>query len=71
MFGIGVEEQSALVVRGNHVSVLGNSHVHLFLKSNAGRTITWHEMAPGDSAQLVQDIPDTIAIAREELQLRR
>lgn len=71
MFGIGVEEQAALVVRGSHVQVLGNSHVHLFLKSNAGRTITWHEMAPGDSAQLVQDIPDTIAIAREELQLRR
>lgn len=71
MFGIGVEERAALVIRGNHVQILGNSNVHLFLKSNAGRTITWHEMAPGDSAQLVQDVPDTIAIAREELQIRR
>lgn len=71
MIGIGVEESAALVVRGNHLSVLGKSNVHLFLKSNAGRTITWHELSPNESAQLVQDIPYTIAIAREELQLRR
>jgi cyanophycinase len=71
MIGIGVEEQAALVIRGNQVKVMGNSSVHLFLKSNAGRTITWHEMAPGDAAQLVQDIPETTTLAREEVQLRR
>lgn len=46
MMGIGVEERTALVVNGPRLSVLGDSCVHLFLKTNNGKTVTWHEPGP-------------------------
>ena len=52
MMGIGVEERTALVVNGPRLSVLGDSCVHLFLKTNNGKTVTWHELSPGDSGEL-------------------
>lgn len=52
MIGIGVEERTALVANGSRLSVLGDSRVHLFLKTNHGKTLTWHELSPGDSGEL-------------------
>ena len=47
-------------------------HVHLFLKSNGGRTLTWHDLAPGDSAQLVRGVPNgEVVINREEVVLQK
>ncbi|MDB5346992.1 MAG: hypothetical protein JWP89_5369 [Schlesneria sp.] len=71
MIGIGVEEPSALVIRGNHFSVLGNGSAHLFLKSNVGRTITWHELKAGESAQLRRNAQQDVTLGREELILLR
>lgn len=71
MIGIGVEEPAALVIRGNQVSVLGNGGAHLFLKSNAGRTITWHELKTGESAQLRRSPQQDVTLGREELILLR
>ena len=62
---------TALVAQGNRLEVLGTSNVHIFLKSSAGRSITWHELAPGDTAQLKRDVPNFVMLAREELQLGR
>jgi cyanophycinase len=52
MLGIGVEERTALVVNGSHLNVLGDSNVHLFLKTNNGKTVTWHELSPGERGEL-------------------
>ena len=71
MIGIGIEEPSALVIRGNHFSVLGNGSAHLFLKSNAGRTITWHELRAGESAKLGRNVQQDVTLGREELLLLR
>jgi hypothetical protein len=69
MMGIGVEEPAALVVRGNHLSVLGRGKVHLFLKSNGGRTLTWHELLQGDSATLGMTARQDVILAPQELRL--
>jgi len=53
------------------LQVFGSANSHVFLKSPAGRTITWHELAPGDSAQLKRDVPGTIAVRLEEPMLLR
>lgn len=67
MLGIAVEEGTALVAQGNQLEVLGTSSVHVFLKSSAGRSINWHELASGDKAQLKQESLDFAMLAREEL----
>lgn len=71
MMGIGVEEPAALVAQGNHFSVLGRGSVHLFLKSNAGRTISWHELKAGETAQLRRNVQQDLTLGREELILLR
>ncbi len=71
MIGIAVEEPAALVVRGNHFSVLGNGNVHLFLKSNVGRSIAWHELKSGETAQLRRNVQQEVTLGREELILLR
>jgi len=48
MVGLAVEESTALVVRGNRLSVAGKNKAHIFLKSPAHDTLTWHSLASGD-----------------------
>ena len=48
MVGLAVEESTALMVRGNRLSVAGKNKAHVFLKSAAHDTLTWHTLASGD-----------------------
>lgn len=66
MTGIAVEERTALVAQGNRLEVLGASKVHIFLKASTGRSITWHELAAGETAQLKREVPNFVMLAREE-----
>ncbi len=67
MLGIGVEERTALIARDDRFEVLGDGAVHVFVKSHGGRTIHWHELAPGETAQLRRDA----GLVREEVRLER
>lgn len=71
MIGIGIEEPAALVACGNQFSVCGRGSVHLFLKSNGGRTISWHELRAGESAQLRRNIQQEALLGRDDLILLR
>ncbi len=71
MLGLAVEERTALIVQGDRLEVVGSGNAHVFLKSHAGRTITWHELVPGDTAQLKRDVPRSPALHREEVLLSR
>lgn len=71
MMGLAVEEGTALVAQANRLEVLGSGSVHVFLKSGLGRSITWHQLASGDTAQLKREVPDLVMLAREEIQLGR
>jgi cyanophycinase len=46
--GIGVDRQTVAVVSGNTIRALGESHVHVFVQSNGGRTLAWHRLSAGD-----------------------
>jgi cyanophycinase len=48
MVGLAVEESTALVVRGNRLSVAGRNKAHIFLKSADHDALTWHSLASGD-----------------------
>jgi cyanophycinase len=49
MVGLAVDEEStALIIRGNRLSVAGKKKAHVFLKSAAHDTLTWHTLASGD-----------------------
>jgi cyanophycinase-like exopeptidase len=48
MIGLAVDESTALIVRGNRLSVAGKNKAHVFLKSSAHDTLTWHSLAAGD-----------------------
>lgn len=50
MVGLAVEESTALIVRGNHLSVVGKNKAHVFLKSAAHDTLIWHALSAGDTA---------------------
>lgn len=52
---LGVERQTALVLRGNTIRALGEGRGHVFLQSNGNRTITWRTVAPGDDPLVVQN----------------
>jgi cyanophycinase len=52
-FGIGVDEGTALEVRGRTMAVLGNSKVVLVLAKTAHAVERLVELAPGDEADLV------------------
>lgn len=71
MMGLAVEEGTALVAQANRLEVLGTGSVHVFLKSGVGRSITWHELSSGDTAQLKRGVPNLVMLAREEIQLGR
>jgi cyanophycinase len=57
MVGLAVEESTALIVRGNRLSVAGKNKAHVFLKSAAYDTLTWHILAAGDIG-VVYTTPD-------------
>jgi cyanophycinase len=66
MVGLAVEEHTAVVAQNDRLSVLGKGKAHVFLKNEAGRSISWNEMAPGETARLKRDVPKS---QREELVL--
>ncbi len=47
--GLGVERQTAMILQGNKIRVMGEGRGHVFLKSNGDRTITWRTLAPGEA----------------------
>jgi cyanophycinase len=57
MVGLAVEESTALILRGNRLSVAGKNKAHIFLKSAAHDTLTWHSLASGDIG-VVSTTPD-------------
>lgn len=71
MIGIGVEEPAALVARGNEFSVCGGGSVHLFLKSNSGRTISWNEIRAGETVQLRRIVEQEALVGQNNLVLQR
>lgn len=50
MIALAVEEDTALVVRRNRLSVAGKKLAHVFLQSEDRRAIIWHALRPGDEA---------------------
>jgi|GEM_PF-2027615 len=50
MIGLAVEERTALLLEGNRLRVFGKAKAHVFLKSADQKSITWHELLPGDTA---------------------
>lgn len=52
--GLGVEQQTVLILSGNTIRALGDGRGHIFLKSNGDRTITWQTMAAGDDPLVIQ-----------------
>lgn len=52
MIGLAVEEAAALVIRRNQLEAIGEANSHVFLKSASGKSIAWHNLSPGDTAQL-------------------
>jgi cyanophycinase len=57
--GLGVERQTAMVLQGNTVRVLGEGRGHVFLKSNGDRTITWRTLGPGEAPVAIQTSADS------------
>ena len=66
MVGLAVEESTALIVRGNRLSVAGKNKAHIFLKSAAHDTLTWHTLACGDIAVVCTDADGSHQLYFEE-----
>jgi cyanophycinase len=62
MLGLAVEYRAALVVRAGQLEVLGSGNVHVFIKAQTGRAITWHTLRPGDRARLKRDAHGRVAL---------
>lgn len=45
MIGLAVEQDTALIVQGNTVHLMGSQHGHVFLKGNGNRTISWEVLS--------------------------
>lgn len=71
MIGLAIEERTALVARGNQLQVLGSGTAHVFVKSRMGRTTSWTELTPGETAWLTRNARGATAIAFEEVALAR
>ncbi len=41
MIGLGIEQETALVIQGDRLRVVGERTAHLFLKGNGDRTVWW------------------------------
>jgi cyanophycinase len=57
MVGLAVEEHTAVVARQDRLNVLGKGKAHVFLKTQAGRSINWQELRAGETARLKRDAP--------------
>ena len=55
MVGLAVDEDTALLIQGDHITSLGSGSSHVFIKSHSGRSIVWHTLNCGDSAELSED----------------
>ncbi len=48
MIGLGVDQNTALILSGNTLRVVGSKRAHIFLKGNGDRTITWRMLSARD-----------------------
>lgn len=71
MAGLAVEERTALIVQGNQLQVMGEGLVHVFLKSQLGRAISWHELGHGETALLKRDDEGQEILQRDDALLAR
>lgn len=71
MIGLAVEEGTALIARGNSLQVLGSGAAHVFMKSRLGRTMSWTELTPGETAWLTRSARGVTGIVYEEVALSR
>jgi cyanophycinase len=55
MVGLAVETSTALVLRSDHLEVVGAANAHVFIKSPDERTITWPTLKSGDKVSLKRD----------------
>ena len=69
MIGLAVDEDTAMIVRANHLRVTGKKLAHVFLQSQDPRQITWHALQPGDAATL-QPGPDGHHLQLEDWEFR-
>jgi cyanophycinase-like exopeptidase len=54
LIGLAVEEDTALIARGNRVRVVGRNIAHVFLQAKDPREITWHALKSGDAAVIAE-----------------
>ncbi|ADG66363.1 Cyanophycinase-like exopeptidase [Planctopirus limnophila DSM 3776] len=71
MVGLAIEESAALVIRRNHLEVIGDARAHIFLKSSGSKSLTWHELDPRETVQLRKLPGAPTALLREETALVR
>jgi cyanophycinase len=50
--GLGIDEQTAVVVTGRHLTVLGNDHVCLYLSATGGQKANMQHLNPGQEVDL-------------------
>lgn len=64
LIGVAVEEDTALVLQGNRLRVVGDKLAHVFLATkksrdqsaaDGDRVITWHALKPGDVGVILQN----------------
>jgi cyanophycinase len=46
MIGLAVERNTAIIIQGNTIQLIGKRHAHVFLKRNGDRTISWEVLSP-------------------------
>jgi len=70
LLGLGVDEDTALVVQGNHLRVLGDSRVTLCIPAEASRATLVYRLTAGEEAELTlngpssREIPLRVALRR-------
>ncbi len=65
MLGLAVEEGAGLVVQGDRLEVVGRGDAHLFIKSPANASLTWHTLNPSNKAELKRDRRGEVSLVRE------
>jgi hypothetical protein len=68
LVGIGIDEGTALIVRGHHLSVMGDSHVVTCLSASNNWPAQVERLNPGDEADLVALIRAAVARTRPRLE---
>jgi cyanophycinase len=69
MIGLAIEERTALLLQENRLRVFGAQNAHVFLKSRDQKTVTWHELKPGDAAYLTET-PDGPGLELDEWRVK-